>query len=80
MKRTDSAEKRLGSAGKRARIASPSPTRKKNSWKSDDEHEEPKKTNRIALSKDLPKIPLGNNRSNNLAKSTVAIANKFEED
>ena len=64
--RSQSGEKRLCSAGKRTRLTSPSPTRKKNSWQSEDGNKEPeqKKDNRKIFTKDLPKVPLASKSTN----------------
>lgn len=63
-------------------MASPSPNRKKNSWKEDSENKVEEKSKRINFTKDLPKIPTSasnpNLSSNKLTQSAV-VGNKKNE-
>lgn len=67
MKRSLSGQKRF-SADKKVRLASPSPLRKKNSWKSDDEEKKQDHVEKKPIP-DLPKIPHA--KKSNMSKSFI---------
>ena len=79
LQRSLSSERKL-SAGKRTRMASPSPNRKKNSWteQSDETKVEEKPKPRINFNKDLPKIP--NSHSMNKLSHSAVVGNKKENE